>query len=314
IWVTLVKCLARVMKMSPATETTLAGEFVTWYPAAFKKKQEEKVSDMEAWLGVTMAPAGTALPGPQGTASPGPQGTALPGPLLQILRIIRSFLLTETECERDFARERQQCANRPALSPESRFAGLKVMLDGLPLDKLVDARSGRPVGPFWGRVQDRYAEKYGAKCLHALTPRRDSGTKEEEGKRKRAGRQTITAFKAKRARLQKGDVALPSGRNVFGCAFSNLEEEVDGQPTETYQRHKVKAQERYDKKKAAVEALLRRQDVGRLAEPTAQQRQETLPKRRQTLEAELDPRWTPTTQLPARYFVRHCGVIPGFFF
>ncbi len=116
------------------------------------------------------------------------------------------------------------------------------------------------------------------------------------------------------ARLEKGDVALPSGRNVFGCAFSNLEEEVDGQPTETDQRHKVKAQERYDKKKAAVEALLRRQDVGRLAEPTAQLRQEALPKRRRTLEAELDPRWRPTTQLPARYFVRHCGGIHRFFF
>ncbi len=313
--VNLLKYLARVMQMSPATEATLAGEFVKLYPVALSKKNAEELSDLEAWLGVALVPASTVLPGSEGTALPG-AGTVLPGPLPQILRIVRSFLLTETECERDFARERQLCSNRPALSPESRFAGLKVMLDGLPLEKLVDERSARPVGPFWSRVQDRYAERYGTKCLQGLTPRCDIGKKKGEGLRKRGGRETITAFKAKRARLQQGGggSTLPSGRNVFGCTLSKDENQVEGEPTETYERHKVKAQERYEKKKGAVEALLLRQTAARLAEPTAQQRQSALQKRKATLEASLDPRWTPSNKLSARQFVRHCGGIPSFFF
>lgn len=71
--------------------------------------------------------------------------------------ILVSILVTETECERTFAVERKQFDHRPRLSARMRFAGLKVMVDGVPLARL--QQEGRPIGDFWQAVQRRYAAR-----------------------------------------------------------------------------------------------------------------------------------------------------------
>ena len=96
--------------------------------------------------------------------------------------MVIGFLLTETECERNFARERNQHAGRPRLGMEGRRSGLKVMLDGLALDRL--QCDGFPVGRFWHRVQDKYAQLFGTRILHTFKRREDKGKrrqKEDEG-------------------------------------------------------------------------------------------------------------------------------------
>ena len=78
--------------------------------------------------------------------------------LKEVVALMMSTLVTETECERAFAQERQQFDHRPRLSAEMRFAGLKVMVDGPPLSSLQEA--GVPVSDFFPSIQRRYAERF----------------------------------------------------------------------------------------------------------------------------------------------------------
>ncbi len=67
-----------------------------------------------------------------------------------------SFLVSETECERSFAVERRQAANRPKMSVESRSDGLKIMLGGLDWHL---RPPGQTVLPFFAAAQDMYATR-----------------------------------------------------------------------------------------------------------------------------------------------------------
>jgi hypothetical protein len=67
-----------------------------------------------------------------------------------ILGILVSFLVSETECERNFSVERRQFEHRPRLSASLRSAGLKVMVDGAPLKDL--QHDGAPRGYFFLRL------------------------------------------------------------------------------------------------------------------------------------------------------------------
>lgn len=95
--------------------------------------------------------------------------------LMNLVGVLASCLIAETSCERAFAIERRQFDNRPRLSEEARFVGLKVMVDGVPLKDL--QRGGRPISDFWNRAQNVYAEKFGSRFLVSLRPRKDKGTK-----------------------------------------------------------------------------------------------------------------------------------------
>ena len=77
--------------------------------------------------------------------------------LRDILGVVVSFLVSETECERNFSVERRQFEHRPRLSASLRSAGLKVMVDGVPLKDL--QCDGVPRGDFFPVVQNRYAER-----------------------------------------------------------------------------------------------------------------------------------------------------------
>ena len=85
------------------------------------------------------------------------------------MRIAAGFLFSETECERNFAVERRQFDHRPKLSESAREDGLKIMVDGLPIERV--QRSNR----FWLLVQERYAKLFGMRVLRDVKQRKDTG-------------------------------------------------------------------------------------------------------------------------------------------
>ena len=64
------------------------------------------------------------------------------------MRIAAGFLVSETECERNFAVERRQFDHRPS----AREDGFKIIVGGLPIERV--QHSNR----FWLLVQERYVE------------------------------------------------------------------------------------------------------------------------------------------------------------
>ena len=133
--------------------------------------------------------------------------------LRDILSILFSFLISETECERTFSLERKQFESRPRLSAGMRHAGLKVMTDGAPLDCL--QRDGRPIGLFWQAVQQRYAGKFGCRFLLKTRARGDKGIKRPLLCARRGGKVTLAHIQRKRALA----VSQPCGighMNIFG--------------------------------------------------------------------------------------------------
>ena len=137
--------------------------------------------------------------------------------LRKMISVVAGFLLTETECERNFSVERRQHGGRPRMDPGTRFSGLKIMIDGAPFSRLqVD---GRPTNNFWRCCQDRYAQGFGAKRLGDTKRRSDVGKHHLCQKRRRDGKFTIASVQ----RARKDATATPtipfgsrSSRTVFG--------------------------------------------------------------------------------------------------
>ena len=117
-------------------------QYVTLWPHAKAIKREGQLPDSESWAAAIAK-----------EVSP-----SLFEELRDVLGVLVSFLISETECERNFAVERKQFDHRPRLSPEMRFNGLKVMVDGVPLASL-QCGDGQPLGDFFPVVQSRYAER-----------------------------------------------------------------------------------------------------------------------------------------------------------
>jgi hypothetical protein len=126
------------------------------------------------------------------------------------------------------------------------------------------------------RIQDKYAKKYGTRRLQFLAPQRDLGKKEEQGKRKREGKKTVTAFKVKRRKLLGQGVPLPFGRNnVFRCSFDGVKEKVLEEQTDTFHHQNEKARKKHDDKKKAVQSLVTgRSGPRHLAEATDLQKRQ----------------------------------------
>ena len=71
------------------------------------------------------------------------------------------FFVSETECERLFSVEERRKPSR--LNVAARADILKIKTDGLPLSSLT--AGGRPVGSFWFRAQEKYAELHGTRVM-----------------------------------------------------------------------------------------------------------------------------------------------------
>jgi len=135
--------------------------------------------------------------------------------LWSVVAVLASFLVAETECERNFSAERRQFDHRPKLSPATRFSGLKCMVDGVPLSHLV--RDGAPVSDFFQAVQARYADRHGSRFLLDAKKRKDAG-EQRRSAGLRGGKQTLSSIQRERrdACRDLGISCGPAAKNVFG--------------------------------------------------------------------------------------------------
>ena len=178
-------------------------------------------------------------------------------PLKRIVCFMLAFLVSESEAERSFAAERRSSADRPKLGKFARFAGLKVMVDGLPLEELqVD---GVPIGSFWQHVQNRYADQFGTRLLTNLKVRKDKGVKRPHLYTKmRGGQTTMTAIKRARSEAIKQSDGTSSGLSVFGClaeSGSRLKELCQAEESELFKKMVEKAAEKRRTKKKELRDL-----------------------------------------------------------
>ena len=164
-------------------------EFPDAFAKAYREKQAKELCDRDAWAKVVAVDKSKVK-------------------MKLVVCMVLGFLLTETECERNFAEERRAHSGRPRLQPEARFHGLKVMLDGLPFDRL--QQDGVMVGDFFRKCQDRYAEKFGARRLGDRAVRKDKGMT-RSGERKICGEYTVTGFKRARAKALHEEAIVPFG-------------------------------------------------------------------------------------------------------
>lgn len=178
-------------------------EYMFAWPLALAAKRDRSLDDREAWSQVALEVH--------------PQTAA--GHLKRVVCTMLAFLVTETEAERTFALERHQAAKRPKLGMLARFAGLKIMCDGLAIEALADPEVN-PQGRFWVAVQRKYAAKYGTRFLGDLKTRKDKGQKRAEG-RKRKGKETLTSVM--RVRAQVIQAPLDAGHvSVFGYVHTPI--------------------------------------------------------------------------------------------
>ena len=124
--------------------------------------------------------------------------------LRRIVRIAAGFLISEIGCERSFAVEKRQFDHRPQLSASAREDGFKIMVAGLPIERV--QRSNR----FWLLVQERYAKLFGMRVLRDVTQRKDTGKPQKV--RKRSRKDTVTAVE--RARHDALKEASPHQRRA----------------------------------------------------------------------------------------------------
>lgn len=292
--------LLRSMQKSAAWETTCVAQYIECYPVALKwKKEASPVSSAtyrNAWAYV---------------ATSRPQNMELVG----FVRFVLAFLLTETECERNFAEERRAYSGRPRLLAGAREAGLKCMLDGLPLARLVDERTATPIGSFLSRIQNRYVSMFGAKRMGTVRQRRDAGKPLARRRAKpRNGKDTVTTFRANRAALVHSTaqkVLLPFGRTVFGCAAGSREQrtaKAQELQTAAFKALHRKSNEKYNTRRELCEQVAARDPgVRRLAEPTEAAKKRAQQKRKAALELASQPRWAPGRLTAAQWVKRLQG-------
>ena len=213
-------------------------EYEFAWPRAVTAKRRDSLDDRDAWATI-VSEVHPQLAGEN---------------LKRVVCIMLSFLVSETEAERSFSLERLQTSRRPKLGGQSRFAGLKIMCDGLPFSDLVDP-AGNPLSNFWDLVQERYAQTHGTRCFRTdLTVRKDKGCQWAKG-RLRKGKETLTSVK--RARVQVVSSAVVAGSvSVFGypCVASRkLKEACVAEETEQFQRLLNRAKQKWQQQKTELD-------------------------------------------------------------
>ncbi len=214
-----------------------------------------------------------------------------------LIQLVWSALISETECERSFARDRAQLGiQRGRLSQQVRANCLKVMLDCPPLDTLVREGGQKEKMEtqcnFFSRVQEIYAARVGTRRLTNVRARRDTGKRVSGRERKRGGLETTTSVQKKR-RLEVRSAAEPRGapgQNVFGGARVPKEElELRG-PGMQLLLGKAKAQ--YDQKQKQVMDLYSRVAGARkVSQPSVKQKAAARRRRAGALVRATKERW-----------------------
>ena len=183
------------MGWNAESSNQLVAQFHASYGRARCYKHRDHVCDRDAWGMVVMK-------------EPSKRD------LRKMFGVVAGFLLTETECERNFVVERRQSSARPRMNPGTRHMGLKIMVDGVPFSRLqVD---GQPINDFWQCCQDRYAEKFGTKRLGDRKTRSDAGKHHHTPKRRRDGKFTMASIRRDRREAIAAPPPIPFGGRVFG--------------------------------------------------------------------------------------------------
>ena len=196
--------LLKVLGWSAARSAACVQQYKETFPRA-RQFRECEDTVLECWA---RAAHGGPVPAPE---------------LADIVGLSACFLVSETECERNFAAERRQFDHRPKLSPTMRFAGLKVMVDGVALQRL--QMRGEPRGVFWALVQNRYAEAFGSRFLTHVRRRKDAGVKRKPGADAvspsgAGGKSTMAAVQRRRGEAARAPVTFGAegGTDIFGYA------------------------------------------------------------------------------------------------
>ena len=134
------RLLARYLQMDPAREEQLVAEFLQYYHRVVRRCAPGLCS-RDAWA-LELGPAGETE-------------------LRRIYCMVVGFFVSETECERLFSVEQRRKAS--PMKIQARADILKIKTDGLPLSSLT--AGGRPVGGFWFRAQEKYAELHGTRVM-----------------------------------------------------------------------------------------------------------------------------------------------------
>ncbi len=217
--VTDVRLLCRYTQRSVQEEERCVAQYRRWFPLAMKTKRELGLSDRDTWAKLVLEQGARAAE------------------LKRLLLMMLGFLLTETECERNFALEKRANEARPRSHVATRHQCLKIILDGLPCERIIVCNA-EVVGDFWRRVQNKYAELYGTRQLGDVKQRKDAKVDsagpaaQTEGHRLDRARpcNTTTGFKRRRAMIVTGEVD-PAAGTVFGHA------RVDQVEVDTLRRH-----------------------------------------------------------------------------
>ena len=232
--------LLRIMGWGADERTECVHHYLSAWPSVVGLKRTDGLSDRDAWAKFVVEVS--------------PQSASLK----RIVTVAIGMLLTETECERSFSAERRQHDHRPRLGPGMRFAGLKVMNDGVPLERL--HQDGKPIGNFWQRIQERYAAKFGVRFLQNVVQRSDKGLKRKKCDM-RAGKETLTAFKRRRLHALQETPSLVFGSqrcNVFGhepMAIAQAERLREAEQTAVFHKIVEKARCSFEKRRKEHLAL-----------------------------------------------------------
>jgi len=190
-----VRLLGAYRQLSEAHVDELAAEYKKAYPSVAQRAHAQKLSDRDAWA----------------------QHAGLGGvsPLAELIYIMLGFIVSETQCERDFARDVASLnTRRLKMGGARRFHCIKIMADGLPLDLLV--KGSEPVGRLWTRAQNMYAKMHGTRKIVSMRPREDRGIKRTKPAT-RAGKDMVATFKRQRAKAMQDAVGgvPPTGMTIF---------------------------------------------------------------------------------------------------
>ena len=164
------RMLAGYLQLDPAREEQLVAQFLQYYPRVVRRCARGLCSK-GAWS-LELAPAGMTE-------------------LRRLYCMMVGFFVSETECERLFSVEQRRKPSPMKIAARADI--LKIKTDGLPLSSLT--AGGRPVGGFWFRAQEKYAELHGTRVMKKTV-------KGYKSKNKKMGnrdeRHTLTSFARKR--------------------------------------------------------------------------------------------------------------------
>ena len=182
------RLLARLMKWEQPQEDALVAELNEAIGKAMTYQKKWDSSHLAAWDAAVEA----------GTNS-GEWAV-----LREMVLFLHCFLISETQCERDFAKDViSTSAQRNRLSPKHRFNNIKMIADGPPVSYI--SQGDRPIGKFLERAQNAYAQLFGTRRLSRHKKRRDIGQSHSTKRKRKRERKGNTDGNGFQARARQGN-------------------------------------------------------------------------------------------------------------